>query len=121
MARVIRMSIVLGLVLATLGVSAAVAAEVQSDAVERAGQPAVPTDAFERAIASQPAPTDAHERGSTVTPSPTPVVEDTGWTVSLVDVLVAAAIAVGLVAAGVLLVGAIRRLPPRGHPPLAHR
>lgn len=109
MARIIRIGIVLGLAAATLGVSTALAADVQSDA-------------FERAAATQPAaPTDAHDRGSAVTPAPTPVVEDTGWTVSATDIVLVASVAVGLVVAGVLLVGAVRRLPPRGHPSLAHR
>lgn len=123
MSRIIRVGIVLGLAVATIGVSAAVAAELQSDAFERAAasKPTVPTDAFDRAVANQSVLTDAHERGSVGTPTTTPIVEATGWTVNGADVVLAAAIAVGIALASVLLVGAVRRHPPHGQPPLAHR
>lgn len=145
MSRIIRMSIVLGIVLATLGVSVAIAADVPSGAFERAvtTQQAVLTDSLDREIVptasgtearrvaesravaqatTTPVPTDSHER---VQPGdgagPIVGVEDTGPLVSLTDVLLAAAIGLGVVAAGVLLAGAIRRYPPRGHyPPPAH-
>lgn len=128
MRRVLRMSIVLGLAVAAFGVAIATAAGLQVDASDRAAatQPGAPTDAFERATATTTAtqtvvPTDSHERAQ-LTQAPTaPVVEGTSWTVHWTDVVLAAAIGVGLVLATVLLVSAIRRYPPRGHPPLAHR
>ncbi|HSI98522.1 MAG TPA: hypothetical protein VK926_09175 [Gaiellaceae bacterium] len=94
---------------------------MQTDAFDRAlaSETAVPTDASDRAQTAV-VPTDAHERAP-VDAATGPVVEETGWTVSWTDVVLAAAIGVGVVAAGVLLVSAIRRYPPRGHPPLAHR
>jgi hypothetical protein len=73
MLRALRMSIVLGMALATLGVAAA-AAQAPSDAFERAqqaNQAAVPSDAFERATTTLVVvPSDAHERGAPVTTTP---------------------------------------------------
>lgn len=124
MLRALRMGIVLGMALATLGVAVA-AAQGPSDAIDRAqaNQTAVPSDAFERgATTLVVVPTDAHERGTPATTTPASAeVADSGWAVSWTSVALGAAIVVGVAAAGAFLVIAIRRHPPRGHPPLAHR
>jgi hypothetical protein len=123
MLRVLRMSIVLGMVLATFGVLAAWA-QAPSDAVDRAAadQASVPTDALDRGQTTVVVvPTDAHERGQPVSAtSGSTGVEDNGWTVSWSNLLLGVAIGIGLVAAGALVVIALRRHPPRGHPPLVH-
>ncbi len=124
MLRVLRMSIVLGAVLASFGVLAAWA-QAPSDAVDRAAttQAAVPTDALDRGQSTVVVvPTDAHERAQPVSATTGETgVADSGWTVSWSNLLLGVAIGIGLVAAGALLVIALRRHPPRGHPPLAHR
>lgn len=144
MSRIIRVTIVLGSVLVALAVSVVAAAQAPSDAFERASptQQAVLADSHERQVAptvppgaearrvaesrvvaqsATPVPTDSHERVKPGQGTAGPVVvADTGWFVSLTDVLLVAAIGVGTVAIVVLLVGAIRRYPPRRYPPLAH-
>ena len=122
MRRVLRMSIVLGVLLAVFGAVGAWA-QVPTDAFERAAtQAAVPTDAHQRGEATTVVvvPTDAHDRTIDATPALVPA-DTSVWSVSLMEVALLAAIGVGLVVAGVLLVGAVRRRPPTGHPPLAHR
>lgn len=122
MSRIFRTSIVLGIALATLGAAVAVA-QTMPDAVDRAqaNQPAVLTDAHQRAPAAAAVVTDSHERAQPLAPTTGPVASEPGWSVSWTNIVIAAAIAAGVVAAGFLLVRAIRRYPPRGHPPLVHR
>lgn len=131
MSRILRMTIVLGIVLVAIGMSIpAVAGELQSDASDRAlgAQQAVLTDSHNRVLAptasgaeARRLPADAHERARSGDGAGPIAAEDTGWNVSLTDVLLAVAIGIGVVAAGVLLARAIRRHPPRGHPPVVHR
>lgn len=124
MLRVLRMSIVLGVVFATFGVLAAWA-QAPSDASDRAAatQASVPTDAHDRGQTTVVVvPTDAHERAQPVSATSGETgVADSGWTVSWTNLLLGVAIGIGLVTAGALLVVALRRHPPGGHPPLAHR
>jgi len=122
MNRIIRVGIVLGVALVTLGTSVAVA-QTMPDAIDRAlaNEPAALADAHTRAQSVTVLPSDSHERAQPTEPTSGPVVSDPGWNVSWTNLVLAAAIAAGLTVAVILLVSTIRRFPPRGHPPLAHR
>jgi hypothetical protein len=119
----IRTSIVLGILLAAIGMASAVAAQVPSDAHERA-QPVAPvvTDSHQRAQQPVgPAVTDAHQRSQLVATTTPVAAEEAGWDVDWTNLVLGAVIGAAIVVGGVLLAITIRRHPPRGHPPLAHR